>query len=326
MKIGLLKTKNRKPKTSAGFTLMETLIAVAMTAVILAIFTSATSSIVFLRKAGYSIQAANFVREELDSLRTIPFSELINRVNGDFLALSLTRGPWKIKTVANPPSGTRVMAMETAQAALNHETALAVLPGNYHQDFDFTSKFNVLPSSPSGWGAAIAFDYRDPDNNYRFRFTNGGIALDKVYHGTATTLWSQSATYNTNTWYTLRVVTSGASITLYKNGVSLTTLADATFSTGDAALMTLDGALVYVDDVSLTENSVTASYDFDADAVGQMPTAWQRFAYFDLPDGSASLTIADYLGQSTIKQVTATVTWTDQGNTKTMTGTTLIAK
>ena len=305
---------------------MEILVAVGLSAVILAIFTSTTSSIVFLRKTGYTVQAADFVREELDSLRTLPYTELINRTNGDFLALSLTRGPWQVKTVASPPSGTRALAMETAQYALNHETALAVWPGNYHKDIDLTGKFYVLSSSPSGWGAGLTFHYRDSDNNYRFRFASGGLALDKVYHGTATTLWSQSLTYNTNTWYTLRVVTTGTSIALYKNGSLLTTVTDGTFSTGDVALVTLDNALMYADDVSLTESGVTTTYNFDADTVGLMPTAWQRFDYFDLPASQASLTIADYLGDANIKQVTATITYQEIGVTKTVSGTTLIAK
>ena len=313
-------------RDSAGFTLMETLIAVAMTAVILAIFTSTTSSIVFLRKAGYTVQAADFVREELDSLRTLPYAELINRTNGDFLALSLTRGPWQVKTVTSPPSGTKALAMETAQYALNHETAMLVWPGNYHKDIDYSAKIDVLSTSPNGWSAGITFHYRDPDNNYRFRYTSGGLALDRVYHGTATTVWSQSLTYSTNTWYTLRVVTTGTSIALYKNGSLLTTVTEGTFSTGDVGVVTLDGALVYVDDVSLTESAATTTYNFDSDAVGSLPTAWQRFNYFDLPSSQASLTIADYLGDTKIKQVTATISYQELGVTKTVSGTTLIAK
>lgn len=309
-----------------GFTLVEALMTIGLTAVILAFFAGVTSTSIFLRKSGYAIQASNFVREELDAVRALPFAELLNRTNGVFLGLSLTRGPWRVKAVASPPSGAQVLALDTAATALNSETGLAIVPGNYRKDIDFTAKFDVQTTSPSGWGTGIAFDYRDSENHYRYRFTNGGIALDKVVHGTVTTLWSQSATYDTGTWYTLRLVTTGTSIALYKNGTLLTTVTDSTFSTGDVALMALSGALIYVDDVSVTENSVTTTWNFDGDAAGTMPTAWQRFVYEDLPSGTGTLTISDYLGQSTVKKVDVTVSWSDTGFSKTLTGSTIIAQ
>jgi hypothetical protein len=326
--------KSEKAKKRGGFTLMETLVVIGLTVVILAIFTAASSTVVFLRKAGYAIQASDFVREELDSLRVLPFTELINRTNGDFLGLSLTRGDWKVKAVAGAPSGNNVLALETAKSALNQETGQAVVPWNYHRDTDATAHFYVKSSSPSGWGAGLGFQYRDLDNHYRFRITSGGAAIDKVYHGTITTLCSNNVSYATDTWYTLEVTTVGTAITAKVNGsnafstgsCSTGSLTDSTFSTGDVTLQTLNSALVYIDDVSILENSSTTSWDFESDTVGQEPLVWQRFVYFDLPSGSATLTIADYLSQSTIKQVTATITWVDQGVTKTVSGSTLIAQ
>lgn len=315
-----------RPPAAAGFTLMEAVVTVLMASVILTVFASTISASYLLRKSTYAIQAGNFIREEIDSLRTLSFTELTNRTNGAFLGLSLTRGPWKVRAATSPPSGTQVIAMETAQTALTGETGLAVIPGNYHADMDLSAKFDVLNTSPSGWGTGLVFDYRDSENHYRYRYSSGGLALDKVYHGTVTTLWSQSATHNTATWYTLRVVTSGTSISLYKNGTLQTTVTDSTFSTGDAGLQTLSGALVYVDDVSITESGATTSWNFDSDTAGAMPTDWQRFVYFDLPDGAGTLTIANYLGDSSIKQVTATVTWTESGIAKSVSGSSLIAQ
>ncbi len=315
-----------RPPATAGFTLMESIVTVAIAAVILTVFTSTISASYLLRKSTHVIQAGNFLREEIDSLRTLPYAELLNRTNGNFLGLSLTRGPWKVKTVSSPPSGTNVLAMETAQTALVNETGLAILPGNYHADLDMTAKFDVLSNSPAGWGAGLVFDYRDAENHYRYRYSSGGLALDKVVHGTVTTLWSQSATYATGTWYTLEVVTSGSSIALKKNGVTLATVTDATFTTGDAGLQTLSSALIYVDDVSIAENGVTTSWNFDSDATGAMPLDWQRFVYFDLPSGTGTLTISDYLGATGIKNVTASVTWNENGVSKSVSGSSLIAQ
>jgi type II secretory pathway pseudopilin PulG len=320
----------RKPPVH-GFTLVEALITVGLAAILLAVFTAVLTSTVFLKRAQYSVLASNFIQEELDSLRTLPYAELLTRTNGNFLGVSMTRGPWKVKTDASvsPPSGTKVFAMETAQAAVIQETGLAVLPGNSSKDANVIAKIRVRSASPAGWGAGIAFHYRDAENHYRFRFTSGGIALDKVRQGTVTTLWSQSAAYSTGTWYTLEVDIVGNAYTLKKNGATLTTYTDATetyLTKGANALLTMNGGLVYADDVSVYENSATTSWNFDGDADGSVPADWQRLSAVDLPSGAATLTVANYLGDSNIKQATVNITWSDLGITRSATGSTLIAK
>lgn len=309
-----------------GFSLLEAIIAIAFTAIILSVFAAMLTSVTFLRRTGNYVQAANFVQEELDALRSLPFSSLANRTNGAFLGLPVARGPWKAKTVAGAPSGAKALAMETAQTASVQETGLAVLPGNYRDDFTFVAKVNALAASPGGWGAGVAFRYRDAENHYRFRFASGGIAFDRVSGGTVTTVWSQSVSHSTGTWYALEVVASGTGFTIKKDGVTLATVTDAAFPAGDLALLTLNGALTYADDVSVTDASGTSSWNFDSIADGVYPSDWQRMSYADLPSGTGMLTIANYLGQTTIKQTTVTVTWSDAGATKTASGTTLIAQ
>ncbi len=89
--------------------------------------------------------------------------------------------------------------------------------------------------------------------------------------------------------------------------------------------MSINGALPAVDDVTLVESGVTTAYNFDSDTVGAMPVDWQRFVYMDLPSGSGTLTIANYNSLTGLRQCTATVSWSENGYTSTMTGTTLIA-
>lgn len=300
--------------------------AIALTAVILSIFTATVSTTVFLRRSNYSVQASNFVREALDALRSLPFSELVTQKDGSFLGLAITRGGWMTQAVSVAPSAPNALALNTAASAKMTETGLAVVPGSYHDDFDFSAKIQVQKGSPIGWGAGIAFRYRDAANHYRFRFTSGGVALDKIHHGTKTTVWSQNTAYSTGTWYTLRVVASGTSISLYKNGTLLTTQTETAFAKGDLAIMGISNALLYADDVSLTERSITTAWNFDADAVGSMPLAWQRFNYADLPWGDGTLTISPYLAQTSVVQATATVTWIENGITKSSSGTTLISR
>ncbi len=315
-----------EPRPKKGFTIMEALVTIGLTAMLLAVFTAMLATTVFLRRAQYGLQAANFIQEELDTLRTLRFDDLLTRTDGAFLGVPMTRGPWKVKADATAPSGANAYAMETAQTALNEETGLAVMPGNYRDDFIFIAKVKVLSSPPSGWGAGIAFRYRDAENHYRFRFSSGGIALDKVSQGTKTTLWSQSATYNADTWYTLEVDAVGANLTLKKNGTTLTTVIDGTFATGDLALLALNGAKVRADDVSVTFNAATATWNFDGDAADSVPKDWQRMSVVDLPSGQGTLTIANYLGDANIKKITAKVQWTDLGVTRSASSITLIAR
>lgn len=314
-----------------GFTLVEALVTIGLAAILLAVFTSVLTSTVFLKRAQYGVQASNYIQEALDSLRILPYSELLLRTNGNPLGLAFMRGPWQVKTdtSASPPSGSKVFAMETAQTAVNQETGLALLPGNYRKDANFVAKIRVRSTSPVGWGAGIAFRYIDAENHFRFRFTSGGLALDKVRQGTVTTVWSQSASYSTGTWYTLEADVVGNAITLKKDGTTLTTYTDSGQSylaKGNLALLTLNGAKIYADDVSVTENAATTSWNFDSDADGSVPSDWQRLSAFDLPSGAITLTIANYLGDASIKQATVNVTWNDTGIPRSATGTTLITK
>lgn len=313
--------KNQRTGRHPAFTLVEALVAVGITATILAVYASVLSSAFFLRRLQNDFQVSAFIQEELDSLRSLSIADLTTRTNGNLLGLSITRGPWMVATAASPPSGTKVLTMTTAQPAIVSETGLAVLPGNYRQNANFIAKVDALGASPSGWAAGIAFRYRDAENYYRFRFNAGGIALDKVQAGTASTLWSQSAAYAKDTWYTLEVDTSYENITLKKNGTTLATLTDFTFDKGDLAVMAMSNAQVSVDDVSVTENAATTTWNFDGDAVGTMPSDWQRFSAFDLPGGGATLTVANYLGDASMKQATVTVTWKDGTATRTSSGT-----
>lgn len=315
----------RATRTS-GFTLMEALIAIGLASILLAVFTSVLSATMLLRRAQYNVLAANFIQEELDSIRALSFSDLLVRTNGNFLGLSRTRGPWKVQAVTSPPSGGNAFVMETAQSAIIEETGLAVLPGNYREDFtSFTAKVRVQAASPAGWGAGVAFRYRDAENHYRFRLTSGGAALDKVVQGVRTTIWSNTTSNSTNTWYTLEVVVAGNSITVLRNGTTLTTQTDNAFTTGDLALLSLNGARVEFDDLAVTETSTT-TWNFDTEIVGTVPVDWQRMSFSDMPSGTGTLTIANYLGDTNIKQATVTVTWSDSGTTRTASGTTLIAK
>lgn len=307
--------------------MLEALVAVGLTAMLLAVFSTILFSTVFLRRTQANIQAVNFIQEEIDSLRSLPFDELTLRTNGNFLGVARHRGTWGVSAVSGTPSAANALSHTAAGTATVEQTGLALLPGNYRDDFtSFTAKVKVRSSPPSGWGAGLAFRYRDAENHYRFRISSGGSALDKVVRGVRTTVWSNTTANAANTWYTLDVSATGGTIVVKRNGVTLTTQTDSAFTEGDVALLTLNSALADFDDVAVTDASGTSTWNFDADAAGSLPTDWRRLSPFDLPGGNGTLTIANYLGDADIKQATVNVTWTDGGVTRSSSGTTLIAE
>ncbi|OGL74019.1 hypothetical protein A3C96_00680 [Candidatus Uhrbacteria bacterium RIFCSPHIGHO2_02_FULL_60_10] len=318
-----------RTKRTAGFTLAEAVVAIGLAAILLAVYSAVLNTAFFLRRVQYSFQAMNFIQEELDKLRSLPYAELLNRTDGALLGLPFTRGTWAVKADAAASSAPNMLVLPAAKTALVGETGLVVLPGNYRDNFTANAKIRVGSASPAGWGAGFFFRYRDAENHYRFRIAQGGLALDKVSQGTITTIWSQATGLSTDTWYELEITTSFQSITVKRRiGVTMTTLAtvtDFTFTTGDLAIGAVGNALVAADDISVTDASGTSSWTFDTDTVDELPITWQRMSYIDLPSGSASLTIANYLGQTSIKQCTVKVGWTDSGGPHLVSRTILIA-
>jgi prepilin-type N-terminal cleavage/methylation domain-containing protein len=321
-----MRRRFHRPVAQAGFGLIESLVSISIIAVTLTAFGGVLSTVGAFKRNDFRFQAANFVREEIDALHALPYSELIDQTNGHFLGLAFTRGAWQVRNEVTAPSAGRVIELtEASEPALVQETGMLIEPTNYHDNFAFTAKLRTLATSPAGWGTAIAFRYRDASNHYRFRLTAGGFALDRVQHGVITTVWSQNTTINTGTWYTLSIVCDGSTIKLWNGGTLLVTKVDSSFATGDIAIMSLNGSLLQADDVAVSQGGEIGSWNFNADPVGAIPLDWQRFVYFDLPGGQGALTIADYHGRVGMKQVTVTVTWNHLNVPQSITGTTIIA-
>lgn len=314
----------------SGFTLTETLITIGLVAVMLAVYSMTLSGTVFLRRSQYNTLAANFIQEELDTLRSLPYIELLDRANGNFLGLALQRGNWKVKNVTGDGQNKRLV-LDAPAAALIEGTGLAILPGNYRDNFTLAARIKVDSSSPAGWSAGLALRYRDAENHYRFRFSAGGNALDKVFHGVRTTVWSDNNTCTTGAggtcwnWQTLEVVANGTAFTLKRNGITLTTVNDAGFLAGDTAVISINGAKMSADDVAVTAVSTT-TWNFETYAENSYPLDWQRMSYVDLPGGSGTLTIANYLSEPNMKEATVTVSWRDGGSTRSASASTVIGK
>ncbi|HCC22051.1 hypothetical protein A2480_01125 [Candidatus Uhrbacteria bacterium RIFOXYC2_FULL_47_19] len=303
--------------STAGFTLLEALVTIGLVAMLLSIFTALTTAVHYVSYTRFNFQAASFIQEGLESLRIVDFDNLTTRENGRLLGQAFNRGYW---TVTND-----VLRIAVPESNFINETGLAILPGSYRDDFTFTTQIMVNAGSPIGWGTGIALRYRDSENHYRFRFTSGGLAFDRVYQGVVQTLWTQGGGYNPGIWYTLEVEATGDQFILKRNGLVLTTVVDATLSSGDLALLSLNEAISDFDNVVILGDE-PGSWNFDNDEEGEIPEDWRRFSPFDLPSGNATLTISDYLNQPDMKQVSMTVSWTEAGRPKTMTGSSIIVR
>jgi prepilin-type N-terminal cleavage/methylation domain-containing protein len=306
----------------AGFTLAEVLITTVVVAVLLTAYSSTLTGAFFLRRSQNNAQAANFLQEEIDTLRTLPYAELLTRTDGNLLGIALQRGDWRVLD-----DGGRRLALKTAAPAKATETGLVVIPGNYRDNFTLTAKVKIPAAAPDGGSAGLAFRYRDAENYYRFRFNYNaptGLALDKVYHGTVTTVWSLAATFSKDTWYTLQVTAARNALTVTQ-GSNTTTYTDTTnpLIIGNLALISLGGAIPLYDDVAVTESSTT-TWNFDSDTLGRLPNPWQRLSYVDLPGGTGTLTISNYLSEANMKRATVTITWKDANKTRRATGTTVL--
>ncbi len=328
--------KNRRPSHGQGavlgFSLFEVIIAIALTSVILAAFTSGVATLSLMGRSSSGIQAALLIQEEIDALHSLPYTELLDRTDGNPLGIAVQRGGWSTQEDVTAPSGTHVLKLTEPAAALVGETGLVLLPGNQRDDLTVSAKIKIDAASVAGWQAGLVFRYRDAENYYRLRLTSGGLAVDEIIHGTATTVGSYSQTVLKDTWYTIQVTVVGDSIVVARNGTNVISATGNALAIGESGFFTGGSALVAIDDVTVT-NAEAVSENFDAVDVGELPTTWKRFSYVDLPSGGATLTISDYLGSNLssnthddTKEVLVEISWNDGRGVKTATGQTLIKK
>ncbi|OIO51334.1 hypothetical protein COY93_04150 [Candidatus Uhrbacteria bacterium CG_4_10_14_0_8_um_filter_58_22] len=303
--------------SAAGFTLLEALVTIGLVAMLLSVFTALITAVHYVSYTRFNFQAASFIQEGLESLRIVDFDDLTDREDGRLLGQAFNRGHWAVTD--------DMLKIAIPAPDLIDETGLAVLPGSYRNDFTFTAQVRADAGSPVGWGTGIALRYRDSENHYRYRFTSGGLAFDRVYRGAMQTLWTQGGGFNPGIWYTLEVEAVGDQFVLKRNGLVLTTVTDATLPSGDLALLSLNGAISDFNDVTVSGDE-PGSWNFDGDGGDELPEDWRRFGPFDLPGGNATLTISDYLAQSGMKQASMTVSWTEAGRPKTMTGSSIIIR
>lgn len=297
-----------KNKHQTGLTLIESLVAVSILSLFVLIFGASymyitTNSFIRERTLAY-----NLVTEEIEALRNIPFSQITDRTNEDFIEVQYNVGSWLVATHASPQTSPNVMSHNAASV---NEDAQIILPGYEHSDVTVESAMYVPASSPSGWENGLLVRYRDSQNFYHVYFSNNTLYIAENIDGTPEILNSKILTFNTNTWYDIKVIITGSTIDAYVDDVLELSGTDmqSSLDKGRLAISSSNGSHLVVDDVSFIDTT-SLNWNFDSDTVSSVPTGWIRLGINDLHQGATKLSITDdQIGYTDIKRVTASVEW-----------------
>ena len=148
---------------------------------------------------------------------------------------------------------------------------------------------------------------------------NAALRMDRVQNGVVTNIWNSVQTFIANTWYRLKISATGSNFDIYLAEIKLATVVDTNFSSGKIGFFTANNTLISLDNISATADGSTTVWNADTATAGIMPPDLARFGLYDLPAGTAYLTIGNHIvGVDTLKKITVRVTWIEEGSTKTV--------
>lgn len=293
-----------------GFTIIEVIVCIAVLGSSLAVFGTLFSILRINKSGSFRFAATKLAQEEIDILRTLPLSALSNRTESDFIYLFYNRGA--AGAVINSAAISSPNALELANAS--NTIAAVLLPYNKLTNFSLET---YLKNTETTERSGIIFRARDYDNYYFFYIKNDRIALEKKVDGTLAPIQDIMGTFADNTWYKIKIVASGTSLSIYLNDVLTATATDDSFSSGYTALASYSD-ITYFDDVTLVSGSQTSFWNFDDVTNKGVPSDWQKFDTNNLPICQGLLTISEPYGVSTIKKIEAKVVWQEKDKQKTV--------
>ncbi len=304
--------------TIGGYSLIESLVAIGLVLLLIIIFSASSTIILNNRSLRHTNLAYNLAVEEIEALRSIPFTELTNKTDAPLIEVAHNIGSWTVSAPSSPSSSPNVLELALPGTLLTGVTGTAIAPGFDYSNPTIEAQVKILPDSPSNWKTGFYIRYHDSANYYRVSFTSTVLYVDKIVNGIETTLDSESRLFAENTWHKLKVETSGSTFNVYVDDTLEMTIDDPgnSLNLGRIGLAGLNSTHAYFDDVSITGDT-TQSWNFDADETGDMPSSWKRFGINDLPSGVGKLTIEDdQPGFSTLKNVTVVIEWKENENNR----------
>lgn len=311
-------------KSQSGSSLIEIIAAIGIAGVMVMVVGAVSALVAMDRGTKYHSWAASLAQEELEVAANQPFTSLANRANAAFAWVPYNYGSWQVSAVSGTPSSPKAYELKNGASLANSISGLALAPFSQITAMTYEASMKVASDSPAGWSTGIAFGVVDHNNYYRLRFSATNLLLEQTASGTATTLYALSQAFSTNTWYTLKVIATPASIQVWLNGLLKNTYS-GTILGGEIGLIGLNGVHAYFDDASIV-TSGTTSWNFDSDSAGLPPDSWSRFGLYDFPGAVGKLTIADYNSDTNVKQITARIEWPEFRGTRNVTLTTLKSK
>jgi Tfp pilus assembly protein PilV len=297
-------------KKNGGISIIEVLISIAIIGGSLAVFATLFRVLQINKSGGLRSAAFKLAQEELEAARALPLSELTNRANANFINIFFNSGSAGAIPDDNAITAPNSLELTNATGSL----AAALLP--YNKMANLVIETN-LKSASLTQETGIIFRARDYDNYYFFYIRDGGIGLKKKVNGSPIALYESPQSFSANTWYKIKIMASGTTLSLYLNDNLLTTATDGSFADGYAALASYS-SLSRFDDVALTHNSQISVWNFDNLSDAETPIDWQRFGVNDLPNGQGLLTISEPYGAATIKKIDVVINWRERGVTKTV--------
>lgn len=342
-----------------GFTLLDAVLSLFVLAVMVAIYGSFSRLHFVNRRVVLRAEAAALADEELNALKQMDVTTLPTQTNGSFFGVLSNAGRWQLGTDSADLDGTsspcpppltakhcgpHILELARNGAIVGNASGRLLFPAGAYDVGTLRASWKIFSDSPAGSSVGFLFHAYDNANGYRLRVALTGVdlypatagtaenvLLEKLVGGAATPIWYRltTITVSPDVWFNLRLVLNGGAtntMNIYLNGnqQDTNTINEATYASGQAALLGWAGVHAGVDDVQTISNGLPAAWNFDGSA--ELPAAWVRLSLNDLPDGTPNafednglLTLAPYPnvgGNTTLKQATITIRWTEGGATQ----------
>jgi hypothetical protein len=160
----------------------------------------------------------------------------------------------------NPTDGWSIATDGTnvyQQGTLDTEARVSSAGDSTWKDASVEARVKVLAfdGSSSSYFAAVCARFADADDYYYVALQGDGhVKIKKKSAGSNTSISSQATvTVEPNTWYTVKLVVVGASLTAYLDGAEVLTATDSDISAGSIAVATKNATAEFDDVVVRTQ-------------------------------------------------------------------------
>ncbi|MCR8630971.1 polysaccharide lyase family 7 protein [Paenibacillus radicis (ex Xue et al. 2023)] len=161
------------------------------------------------------IFAATLFSDDFESYSSFPQGGWVN---------ATSNGSWAISQISTN------LAKQTTTSSTDY-----MMTNGQSSWTNYTYQARIQTASTSST-TGIVGRYTDNNNYYILALNNGNVVLKKKVGGTTTTLQSAAYTFNTSTFYTLKLSLNGTTISGSVNGSQLVSVTDSSLTSGKIAI------------------------------------------------------------------------------------------